>query len=74
VIDEISQLQGQARSPAAQLSERLSQSRSSWATTTSPVGDSRSRRRCAPPTASDHLQKAEATIVRGAVSEFGIDA
>jgi predicted DNA binding protein len=28
---------------------------------------------CAPPTASDHLQKAEATIIRAAMDEFGVD-
>jgi predicted DNA binding protein len=81
LVDEISQLQGQAHGPAAQLSERQREA----VTVALELGyynkprgatheDVAAELDCAPPTASDHLQKAEATIVRGVMSEFRIDA
>jgi predicted DNA binding protein len=79
-IDEIGQLQGHADNPVVRLSDRQREA----VTVALELGyynqprgatheDVAAELDCAPPTASDHLQKAEATIIRAAMDEFGVD-
>jgi predicted DNA binding protein len=79
-IDEISQLQGHASDPVVQLSDRQREAVAvalELGYYNQPRGatheDVAAELNCAPSTVSDHLQKAEATIVRGVIDEFGID-
>ncbi|WP_313692430.1 helix-turn-helix domain-containing protein [Halorarum halobium] len=80
-IDEIGQLRGHADDPVVSLSDRqreavavalelgyYNQPREATHEDVAVELD------CAAPTASDHLQKAEARIVRAVMDEFGVDA
>ncbi|MFC6973551.1 helix-turn-helix domain-containing protein [Halomicroarcula sp. GCM10025709] len=80
-IDEIGRLQWHADDPVVGLSDRQREA----VTVALELGyynqprgatheDVAAELGCAPPTASDHLQKAEANIVRAVMDEFGIDA
>ena len=80
-IDEIGRLQRQSDDPVARLSDRQREAVAvalELGYYTQPRGttheDIAAELDCAPPTASDHLQKAEATIVRAVMDEFGINA
>ncbi|MBX0304126.1 helix-turn-helix domain-containing protein [Haloarcula salinisoli] len=77
-IDEIGRLQGQGDEPVASLSERQREA----VTAALELGyydqprgatheDVAAELGCAPPTASDHLQKAEANIVHAVLDQFG---
>lgn len=80
-IEEISQLNGHADDPVVELSDRQQEAVSvalDLGYYSQPRGatheDIAAELGCAPPTASDHLQKAEATIVRAVMDEFGVGA
>lgn len=79
-IDEIGRLRGHADDPVTKLSDRQREA----VTVALELGyynqprgatheDVAAELGCAPPTASDHLQKAEANIVRAVMDEFGGD-
>jgi predicted DNA binding protein len=79
-IDEIGRPQGYADDPVARLSDRQREAVAvalELGYYNQPRGatheDVAAELGCAPPTASDHLQKAEAKIVRVVMDEFGIE-
>lgn len=80
-IDEIGHLRGHAEDPVATLSDRQREAVEvalDLGYYTQPRGATHeavaAELGCAPPTASAHLQKAEAAIVRAVMDEFGADA
>jgi predicted DNA binding protein len=80
-IDEIGRLRWQADDPVARLSDRQREALTialELGYYSQPRGttheDIAAELDCAPATASDHLQKAEATIVRAVMDELWIDA
>lgn len=80
-IDEIGHLRGHADNPVATLSDRQREAVAAALELgyyTQPRGatheDVAAELGCAPATASAHLQKAEAAIVRAVLDEFGVDA
>ncbi|RLM63408.1 DNA-binding protein [Halorubrum sp. Atlit-26R] len=79
-IDEISQLKSYADDPVVSLSDRQREAVAvafELGYYNQPRGatheDIAAKLDCAPPTASDHLQKAEANIVCAVMDEFGVD-
>jgi len=77
-IDEIGRLRAQADGPVASLSDRQREAVAAAVELgyyNQPRGatheDVAAELDCAPPTASDHLQKAEANIVRAVMDQFG---